>query len=111
MVYTIEKMMRKYGSPMVLVRDDKALPFKGFLQHSGSKSWQNMRVQYCPAGRIPAGQYVLLAPVVPEVAEGDTLICGDLQVTVQRVETVMAGEKLLYRWGLCVRKGGGEPWV
>lgn len=108
MVYTIEKIMRKYGSPLILVRGEKSLPFKGFLQHSGSKSWQNMRAQYCPMGRIPAGQYVLLVPVVPEITEDDVLVCGELQVVVRNMETVMAGDKPLYRWGLCVRKGGDE---
>lgn len=108
MVYTIEKILRKYGTSMILVRREEALPFKGFLQHSGSKSWQNMQPQYCALGKIPTGQYVLLAPMKPEIAEGDTLICGDLKVAVQRIETVMSADKPLYRWGLCERKGGDE---
>lgn len=111
MFYTMERILRKYGSAMTLIRGGKAMPFRGFLQHSGSKSWQNMRAGYCPAGRIPSGQYVLLAPMLPEVAEGDTLICGDRKVVVQNIETVMAGDTPLYRWGLCVRKGGEESWA
>ena len=111
MGYTIDKVMRKYGSSMVVLQGEKAMPFRGFLQHSGSKSWQNMEAEHCPLGQIPTGQYVLMAPMVPDIAEGDTLICGELKVVVRRVETVMLGDKPQYRWGLCVRKGGEDTWV
>lgn len=106
MVYTIEKILRKYGTAMILIHDDKALSFKGFLQHSDSKSWQNMQPQYCALGKIPTGQYVLLAPMKPEIREDDTLLCGNLKVAVRRMETVMEGDRTLYRWGLCERTGG-----
>lgn len=111
MVYAIEKVLRRYGSSLILRRSDKTVCFHGFLQHSGSKSWQNMERSFGPLGEIPRGQYVLLAPLDPELKEGDTLVQGTLETAICRLETVTVGDKAVYRWGLCTKKGGEDTWA
>ena len=105
MVVTMDKIFRRYGSQIMRKNGDTETVFRGFLQHSGSKSWQNMQRMYGPLGEIPRGQYVLIAPAGQEMAAGDTLILGSLQVVIRRIETVMAADQPLYQWGLCVKKG------
>ncbi len=108
MVYAMEAVLRRYGSSLVLRREGEDIPFRGFLQHSRSKSWQNMEHQAGPMGKIPRGQYVLILPMEPEIAEGDTVVQDALAVQVRRIETVMLGDKSMYRWGLCIKKGGEQ---
>lgn len=110
MVYTMERILRRFGSTLILQRGDSRKSFRGFLQHSDSKSWQNMEAQFGPLGEIPRGQYVLLAPLEPGIRAGDTLIGEEKNVTVRRIETVMYKDRPLYRWGLCVGKGDGDCW-
>ncbi len=108
MVDAIEKVLRRYGSSMTLVHSGMQIPFSGFLQHFRSKSWQNMQREFGPLGQIPRGQYVLIAPMEPEIDEGDTITQGRFQVVVRRIETVTVGDRAAYRWGLCVKKDGGQ---
>ena len=106
----IARAMERYGSTITLVRSGEQTEFRGFLQHSGSKSWQNMRSQYGPLGQLPGGQYVLVAPVSPGLLEGDTLVLGDRTVVIRRLETVMRGDRAVYQWGLCEQAGGEDTW-
>ena len=111
MVVTMDKVFRLYGSPIVLKSGGSEIEFRGFLHHSGSKSWENMEYRYGPLGEIPRGKHILLAPAETPVQKGDTLTSGTLQVVVRRIETVMAGDKVLYLWGLCVERGYENIWV
>lgn len=108
MVVTMDKIFRRYGSRILLRRGGSETEFRGFLQHSGSKSWENMEYRYGPLGEIPRGKHILLAPAELAVNKGDTLVLGALQVVVRRIETVMAGDQKLYLWGLCVEKGSED---
>ena len=111
MVLTIEKVLRRYGSLLTLYHGGKTITFRGFLQHSGSRSWYNMEPRYSPLGKIPRGKYILLAPVHTEILVGDTLDDGSAKVTVRRIETVKLGDESVYLWGLCEEKGGEELWA
>lgn len=105
MVVTMDKIFHRYGSRILLKRGASETEFRGFLQHYDSKSWQNMDHAYGPLGEIPRGKHVLLAPAELSVVEGDTLIMGSLEVVVRRVEAVMAGDRVMYLWGLCAGNG------
>lgn len=110
MVSTIEKVLRRYGTSLILCRGDSEEIFRGFLQHSDSRSRQNMLKEFCPLGEIPRGQYILLAPLELELKTDDTLIQGTNKVTICRIETVMYGDRPAYRWGLCKEKGDEDLW-
>ena len=103
---SIQKILEKYGNRITLRKSGEATAFRGFLQHSGSKSRQNMKREFSLLGEVPGGQYILLAPTVPELAAGDVLEQGKLKVEIRKIETVMAMNQPLYQWGLCEKWGG-----
>lgn len=104
----VKRILARWGTELTLVRGDDAFPVHGLLQHSRSKSLQNLRSTYSPLGQIPGGQYVYIGPARPEAAAGDTLICGDKAYVLRRAEPVRFRSRTVYCWGLCVEKGG-EP--
>lgn len=110
MKLSLQKVLGKYGNRITCIRAGETVTFRGFLQHSGSKSQQNMKRTFGPLGEIPGGQYVLLAPTVLELSVGDVLSEGNLQVIIRRLETVHLRDKPIYRWGLCEKKGGEDTW-
>lgn len=102
---SIQKVLEKYGNRIILRKNGEVTAFRGFLQHSASKSQQNMKREFSLLGEIPGGQYILLAPMEPSLAVGDVLEQGSLQVEIRKVETVMAMDRPLYQWGLCEKRG------
>ena len=86
----------------------REMRLQGLIQHSRSKSLQNMRGDYSPIGRIPGGQYVYIGPAQPAPAAGDELIFGETVYILRRVDRVWFRNVPIYTWGLCVEKGG-EP--
>lgn len=104
----VEKLLRRYGSPIALHRGGEKRVFFGFLNHTGSRSLQNMEEYVEPLGQIPGGQYVLVAPLQPELKPGDTLVLGDKRYLIRRLELQWYGKERLLQWGLCTEKGGEE---
>lgn len=111
MVYTIEKILKRYGTGMILKHGQREESFRGFLQPSRSKSLQNLGKEFSPLGRIPDGMYVLLAPEDMEAECGDTVVLADKSYELRRVEKVIYGNKNLYTWALCREKGGEDTWA
>ena len=95
---------------MQLQRGQVVSRFRGFLHHTGSKNWHNMEKVYSPLGQIPRGQYAFVVPADLDVAVGDTLLWNGRSFAVRRVENVLYRNKSLYRWGLCVERGGSDTW-
>ena len=110
MVYTMDKILTRYGNLMVLHRGEETVPFRGFLQPFRSKSQQGMQPKYTPLGKWAAGQYVLLAPAEVRLTIEDTVSLSDRSFTVKRIEPVMAAGAVVYYWGLCEEKGGEDTW-
>lgn len=111
MQQALKKIFGYWGCAMVWKNETGETPFRGFLQHSRSKSWQNMEKAFSPLGEIPRGQYVLIAPPEITPAVGDTVVLGEKRYEVRRAETMLYGGKPLYIWGLCVEKGGEDTWA
>lgn len=111
MVDAVAQLLKQFGSPITLRRDGAEVEFRGFLQHSGSKSWQNMRGQYGVLGEVLGGQYVLIAPVQPGLEPGDTLMIGTKGYAIRTLEPMMLGTRVLYQWGLCENRGGEDEWA
>lgn len=104
-------VFRRYGTRLQRYRGGTGVPFRGFLQHSASKSWQNMEREVMPLGEIPRGQYVLMAPLQPELAVGDVVEQAGKFYVLRRCETVMYRDTPLYVWGLCTEKGDEDTWA
>ena len=107
----LQKIFGYWGSDLVLKSGTQETAFRGFLQHSASKSLQNMEKDFLPLGEIPGGQYTLIAPPETGAAAGDTVVLGQKSYELRRAETVMYGTEALYIWGLCTEKGGEDTWA
>ena len=79
---------------------------QAMLHTTGSKSWRSMESQIMPLGKIADGQYVYIGPASPCPCVGDILQVGRETYDVRRMEKIQLGNKTLYAWGLCVKKGG-----
>ena len=107
---TVEKILRRYGSPITLRRSVGDTLLYGMMQHTGSLSWQNMRVAYSPLGEVPKGQYLLILPVEPLLKRGDFLLRDGSWYWVRRVEKVMYRDEAIYCWCLCEKGGNVDHW-
>ena len=106
MHHLVDKIFTRWGSEMLLEKSGIRRPIRALLQHSGSKSWQNMQKQFSPIGRVSTGQYIFIGPAEPSAATGDMLVMDGVVYELRRVESVKFGNKIVYRWGLCVKMGG-----
>lgn len=105
----IDRILKKYGTPMERLREGKWEPLRGFLQPVTSRSWQNMERRVCDMGEIPRGMYVFIGSA-GAAGEGDTLRLGNAEYLLRRVDTMYYGQQAAYSWGLCTRKGGDDTW-
>lgn len=110
MLGAMEKMIARYGTPMVLVQNGQERKIRAFLQETGSRSQENAQRAFSPLGEVPKGLYVYIGPVTPVAAAGDLLIFQQRIFELRRAETVMVGDQAAYCWGLCVQKGGDGTW-
>ena len=106
MQYVFDSLLSRYGTQITW----KSSVIRGFFQSVNSRSWQNMERMYGPLGEIPRGQYICMLPAAVAVTPGDVLGVGQGQYQIQRVEDVRLGDRVLYQWCLCVRKGGEDLW-
>ena len=110
MRHKIEKILRRYGTPILLRRAQGDSTLYGFWQHTGSLGWKNMQPVYSQLGEVPRGQYVYIGPAGQQVQTGETLEVGEKDYMLRRVEPVYYGEEIAYYWGMCVEKGGEDTW-
>ena len=103
----VERLLGRLGTELVLRQAGHETRLRGFIQHSRSKSLQNMRKEFSPIGRTPNGQYVYIGPAQPAAAAGDELIFGGKVYILRRAERVWFRDTPIYTWGLCVEKGVG----
>ena len=105
MVCVLEDVIGRYSGRLVLRQGEKRVVFRGFLQHSRSKSLQNMERVYGLLGEIPGGRFLLMAPMHVAISVGDIIEQKNRTFTVQRIETVTVKDREVYRWGLCTERG------
>ena len=106
----VDKILRKYGVPLTLVRGTESWEVSAFFQPVRSKSWETSDSDYSPLGEIPRGRYVYIGPLEPEAAAGDTVILESKAYLIRRSEVIRDGNGPVYCWGLCLEKGGEDDW-
>ena len=107
---SIETIMRKYGTDMVLCHGQTETTVRGFFRAVNSKSWQSMENEATLLGEMSRGQYAYIGPVGVPVEEGDTVKLGEKTYLFRRVEPYHYGNQTAYLWGLCVEKGVNDTW-
>lgn len=106
----LDKILRYYGSRVIVHTQTEQIPVHAFLQPVNSKSWQNMNHMHLSGGEVPRGQFLYIGPVEVPVLGCEYLQLSDKRYRVRRCDTLMIGDEPLYRWALCVEGGYDEPW-
>ena len=106
----VEKIMKQYGTDMVLTSGGEEKAVRGFFRAVNSKSWQSMESEATLLGEITRGQYAYIGPADGGAKEGDTLSLGDRTYLLRRVEYYYFGNQPIYQWGICVEKGVNDTW-
>ena len=106
----VQQVLDRYGSEILLQREDGATKFRGFFHHTASRDWHNMEKVFSPLGQIPRGQYALIAPATLGLKVGDVLEHNGKSYGLRRVETILFRDDALYAWGLCVERGATSQW-
>ena len=110
MKQAIAFVLQHYGSTVEAVTGESTRSFRAFLQPVTSKSWQNMEHTFGPLGEIPRGQYLYIGPAAEDILGAEFLRCHGEEYLVRRADALLFGDEALYIWGLCVKKGGDDPW-
>ena len=100
----------RYGTEAVITSEESAKKAKVFFHSINSRSWQNMERMFFPLGEIQRGQYICVLPIDTPAKAGDTLTVMGRSYKLRRVEEMFVKGTALYRWGLCVEKGGDHHW-
>lgn len=110
MKQVISRILEKYGVSAVLEHGGEAVQLRIFFQPSMSKSWDSMNPIVGPLGQLPGGQYLYIGPAEQEISQGDQVRVGDSDYIMRRTEVYLDRAGPVYRWALCVRKGGEDKW-
>lgn len=107
---TVEKILKTWGTDMVLQSSSGTSCVRGLLQAVNSASWQSLESEATLLGEISRGQYTFIGPVASGAREGDTLVLGQKSYLLRRVEPYYYCNQAIYLWGLCVEKGVNDTW-
>lgn len=107
----VEKIFKTFGASYVLAHDDGIhYSLRAFLQPRKALSQRNAIKRISPLGEILGDTYLLICLPDSDMRVGDTLEGPDGEYEIRQVETVYYKYDPLYRWGLCVQKGGADTW-
>lgn len=106
----VEKIFQCHGRRMRAVHDGGALTVRGFFQAVTGKGQNMARLSVGPLGTEGMGQFVYFGPVEPELEEGDELTVDGKEYILRRCEVIDGTNGPVYRWAICVEKGGVEAW-
>lgn len=106
----MDEVFRRYGVDAQITSDARRQKVKVFFHSVNSRSWQNMERMFFPLGEIHRGQYICVLPIWAAAQAGDTVTVNGKSYKLRRVEEMFVKGASIYRWGLCVEKGGDDNW-
>ena len=104
----VETVLQRYGMTVQVVHDGISTPVRAFFQPHGTK---NIGKKVTPLGLAEQGQYLYMGPAGQRIEPGDDVIVDGVSYPVKRVECCYDAERIVYRWALCVKKGGEDTWA
>lgn len=110
MLQIFQRLFRRYGAQIRVTIHEEEQTVQGFFYSVNSRSWQNMEQIFGPLGEVPRGQYICVLPVQVCPVAGSSVAVGEKSYYIRRIEDIRAGGDVLYRWCLCVEKGGDDTW-
>lgn len=106
----MDAVFARYGTDALILSERGKQKVKVFFHSVNSRSWQNMERMFFPLGEIHRGQYICVLPIGADAAAGDTVTVNSRSYKLRRVEEMFVKGSGIYRWGLCVEKGGDDDW-
>lgn len=106
----MDQVFDRYGTAAVILSEAGQQEVKAFFHSVNSRSWQNMERMFFPLGEIHRGQYICVLPAGAAATAGDTVVLMGKSYKLRRVEEMFVKGESIYRWGLCVEKGGDDNW-
>lgn len=107
---TVESLLARYGTDLVLVREGRERTLRAMIQPVRSTSLQSMEETATALGRLSQEQHRYIGPADGGLRSGDVLRMGEKRYQVRRVETVYGENSPLYQWGLCVERSESGQW-
>ena len=107
---TLERILKKFGTPVVHKRDGVSTTVYGFIQTTTTSAKKYFLPDYSPLGELPKGYCVMMLPLEPEMMPEDILVQGNRRYIVRRVEQVWLMQKAIYCRCLCEEEGRGDGW-
>jgi hypothetical protein len=106
----MDGVFARYGVDAMITTQTGQQKVKVFFHSVNSRSWQNMERMFFPLGEIHRGQYICVLPIAAAATAGDTVTVNGKSYKLRRVEEMFFKGGSIYRWGLCVEKGGDDDW-
>lgn len=107
----VNRLLKQYGTRIVLFHDGEQVELKGFLQTGGSLSQRSAKRKMSPLGEIPGNQYLYIGPADSPAQPGDILLHNGRKYELWQLETILYCSEPIYHWGLCVEAGGADTWA
>lgn len=104
------RFFSRYGTRLRVSNGSTVKLVYGIFFSVNSRSWQNMERAFVALGEIPRGQYICILPADVSVEAGNTVDREGTTYEIRRAEAVHAGADAVYRWCLCVERGGEDQW-
>ncbi len=110
MVTLVDKIFRRYGTPMTLERNGENVTVRGFVEHTATSARKYFLTQYTPLGEVSQRYCLILLPLTYTLTEGDLLMYGGRWYILRKVERIWFGSKMLYYRCLCEDRGEADRW-
>ena len=102
MKQVIAAILKRWGCAVNVIFEDRTVPIRAILAPTMSQSWKSANRIVKAFGEIPYGQFLYLGPPEVEALDAQRLECQGKDFVLRRCEPVMAGDTVLYRFGLAV---------
>lgn len=105
----VDKIFRRYGTPLDLQTAEGTERVYGFVHHTASSARKHLIPEYTPLGELPQGHYLILMPLY-RAKIGQMVMHDGRWHIVRRIERIYVGSKALYDWCLCEKRGEADTW-
>lgn len=106
----MDGVFARYGSPATICGAAGEMAVQVFFHSVNSTAWQNMERVFSPLGEVPRGQYICVLPADIAAEPEDMLTVNGRSYLLRSVEEMAVFTGPLYKWALCVEKGGEDNW-
>ena len=110
MVGLVDRIFRRYGTPMTLERSGGNVTVRGFVEHTATSARKYFLTHYTSLGENPQGYCLILLPQTYTPKVGDMLMYSGKWYILRKVEWIWFRDKTIYYRCLCEERGEDDRW-